>query len=498
MEFNRRYNYNDLNNLSMLALSSHISNEDYERLNKMRIAFNFYDGFHWEDIPAQDKPEITENYCRTYVNKFIAFEFGRGFNFKTDNDTRKKSVNEEGQDSFDYLNSIWEDNKQELFCTELGQMKSITGEGWVQVKYYSPEQIKDPYGKYPKGRIRVSVIPSAVVFPIYDQHEKDDLIQLTIQYPIEIREETPIMRRTRLKTEIYKQIWTTEKVEIWEGGVKTLDIPNTYGVIPFVQIKNLPVAGRNEGLSDLDDLIPLNMELNMKKSDISEIIDYHSAPITIIFGAKIGSLEKGANKIWGGLPKESKVENLKLEGDLTASVSYTKELKLTMSEIAGVPEGALGGTQAISNTSGIALQYSNLPLTEKTKLKKRSSKVGLEEVNRLILLISLQENLISIPEGVTLKQFYYNEVTIPDSLPKDLLIELQAIEQEMRLGLENRKGAMTRLNREDIDLKLADIDRDREENPEIYDIQETQVNSGITNGQTNIEKVRKEIQGKNG
>lgn len=38
-----------------------------------------------------------------------------------------------------------------------------------------------------------------------------------------------------------------------------------------------------------------------------------------------------------------------------------------MCEIGGVPETVLGGAQAISNTSGVALQYINLPLIEKTR-----------------------------------------------------------------------------------------------------------------------------------
>ena len=141
---------------------------------------------------------------------------------------------------------------------------------------------------------------------------------------------------------------------------------------PFVQIKNFPVAGQSRGQGDLDDIIPLNVEYNTKKSDMSEVIDYHSAPITLVYGAKIGNLEKGANKVWGGLPKDSKVENLGLQGDLTASANYAAECKTSMCEIGGIPETVLGGAAAISNTSGVALQYINLPLIERTRVKRVS------------------------------------------------------------------------------------------------------------------------------
>jgi hypothetical protein len=495
MDFLNRHNYNDIFNVSMLSIDSSMSQEDIERLKRIRRAWNFYDGYHWEEIPPTDSPEITENYCRTFVNKFVAFEFGKEFVFET-RDGAKEVMVAEGMTLYDFLTQVWTDNQQNKFCVELGQMKSITGDAWVQVKYFSPEELDDPFGEYPKGRIRIMVIPSSVVFPIYDVHDKEKLVQVTIQYPIEIQEKSPVLRRVSIKKVVYKQIWTKDKVEVWQGGEQLLDLPNKYGKIPFEQIKNFPVAGRSEGLSDLEDLIPLNVELNMKKSNISEIIDYHSAPVTVVFGAKVSSLEKGANKLWGGLPKDAKVENLELKGDLGASVEYMKNLKLAMSEVGCIPEGSLGGQMAISNTSGVALQYVNMPLIERTRIKRMCSEEGLQRINKLILLVALKEGLIIKPESISASDFFSTDVTLPDTMPKDMLLELQQIEQEMKLSIESRKGAMQRLGREDIDAKLEEVDKDKKDNPDAYGIK-PEMNSGFTNGQTPIEQVRRETNGAN-
>jgi hypothetical protein len=321
----------------------------------------------------------------------------------------------------------------------------------------------------------------------------------------------------------YKQVWTENKIEIYEGSDLQLSVPNPHGIIPFVHISNYPISGRNIGLSDLEDLIPLNVELNLKKSDMSEIIDYHSAPVTIVYGAKVGSLEKGANKIWGGLPKDAKVQNLELNSDLNASNSYVADIKSAMHQIGGIPEGALGGEQAISNTSGVALQMVTMPLIERTRIKRMCSVEGLQQINKIVLLIAKSENLISIPDGVKPKDFYKNEVNFPDPLPKDRLLELQQIQMEMQMAIEDRYGAMDRLGEEDIKNKIERVDKDRDENPLAYGIQPvsntfvknpedysngsnpnpptpttTTLNSGTTNGQTPIEQVRKEITGKNG
>jgi hypothetical protein len=492
-----------------------LSPEDQDRLLKYREAWNFYEGYHWENIPLDDKPQITENYCRAFVNKFVAFEMGMGFTIKMP--IEDDASEETGTPITDFLNEVWKNNSKQNFCINLGQMKSITGDGWIQVKYEPKGNFSDPFGEYPDGRIRVLVVPSSTAFPVYDIYDKDKLVKLTIAYPIERETKSPVLQRTKVALVPYKQIWTEQTIEVWEGNDRILSVPNPYGIIPFVHVSNFPIAGRNFGLSDLEDIIPLNVELNLKKSDISEIIDYHSAPVTVVYGAKIGSLEKGANKIWGGLPKDAKVQNLELNSDLGASTAYVDSLKSSMHQIGGIPEGALGGEQAISNTSGVALQILNMPLIERIRIKRMGSIEGLQQVNKIILLIANHEGLITMPSSMKPKDFYNNEVSFPDPLPKDRLLELQQIQLEMQLAIEDRYGAMDRLGEEDIKNKIVRVDKDREDNPLAYGIQpvsntfvdnpeidpnkpnpQPQVNSGVANGQTPVEQVRKEMTGQNG
>lgn len=518
-------------NIGYLINEGNLTAEEQTRLQKIKEAWNFYEGYHWEGMDDLDKPQITTNYCGTFVNKFVAFEFGKSFSIKrnpalentTIEDTKldtNKDYNKDGEISdeeyteelrvvpktvMDYLNDVWEDNDRDILITELGQTKSVTGDAWVKVQYEAPEDLDDPFEEYPKGRIRLSVTPTQYVFPTFDNHDKDRLNELLIMYPIEKETQTGILfHRTRKETVVYKELWTKDEIVVFEGKTEIDRMPNPYGLIPFVQIKNFPIAGRSYGIGDIDDLIPLNTEYNLKRSDVSEIIDYHSAPITIVYGAKIGNLEKGANKVWGGLPKDAKVDNLKLDGDLVASANYIADLKTSMCEVGGVPETVLGGASAISNTSGVALQYINLPLIERTRVKRLSTQKGLAKVNKLILFISLKEGLIEKPEGVEMRNFLYNEVTLPDTLPKDELLELQQIQTEMTLGMECRHGAMERMGKDDITNKINEIDAERSKHPELFNpmlqqiLLQSKMNSGMTNGQTPVEQVRTETMGQNG
>ena len=537
--FRHRYSdsFEDTLNIGQLISEGNLTNEETLFLKRVKEAWNFYEGYHWEGIDDLDTPQVTFNYCRPFVNKFVSFEFGKGFNINTPVELDKVGVtvndpkveidldkNKDGNISeeelkeeyimsektiYDYLTQVWNDNKRDTLLTEIGQTKSITGEAWIKVQYEEPEDLVDPFEEYPEGRIRLSCIPTQFVFPRFNDHDKDRLESLLIMYPIRKERDTGlIFKRTVETTVVYKEFWTATEIIVYEGKNEVDRMENPYGFIPFVQIKNFPIAGRTRGQGDLEDIIPLNVELNTKKSDVSEVIDYHSAPITLVYGAKIGNLEKGANKVWGGLPKDSKVENLSLQGDLGASSNYIADTKTAMCEIAGIPETVLGGANAISNTSGVALQYINLPLIERTRTKRSCTADGLKLVNKVIIFISLYHGLIEKPEDITMKDFVKNEVELPDTLPKDELIELQKIQQEMTLGLECRHGAMERLNKDNVSKKLAEIDKERAEHPELFNpaLQQSwyQNQMGVTNaggmmnGQTPIETLRKEMTGQNG
>lgn len=498
-DFKNRTTLNQLNTLSLLGLDSHLTSDERNRLQKTSEFWNFYEGYHWEHIQdVGERPQITENYCRAFVDKFVAFEFGTGFRVKSpfeDNDPETPIT--------DFLTEVWRDNKKENLCTELGQTKSVSGFGCIQVKFEKVGSFDDPFKEYEeKGRIRLVNVPSHIVFPRFDPHDKDKIIELMIAYPIEVEDKSPILRTAIKKYVMYKQIWTNKTITIEDGMNNPVTIPNKYGIIPFVLVQNFPLAGKNmtEAQSDLEDLIPLNIELNAKTSDVSEIIDYYSAPITILYGAKVSTLEKGANKLWGGLPTDARVQNLELQGDLVASNNYRADLKSAMHEIGGVPEGALGGKQAISNTSSVALTIANAPIIERVRTKRGYTSTALQDVNKIILFIATEEGLITKPEKATNKEFYTTEILFPDVLPKDKLLELQQIQLEMQHGLEYRKKAMERLGKEDINDYINKINEDVENNPEFYgqSPKEPEINSGFTNGSTPIEQVRKEMTGQNG
>jgi hypothetical protein len=246
------------------------------------------------------------------------------------------------------------------------------------------------------------------------------------------------------------------------------------GTIPVIHIANIRVSGSPWGLSDCYDIIPLNRSYNETSTDIADIVNYHAAPVTVIIGAKANQLEKGANKVWGGLPKDAKVSNL--EGGavgLRGAMEYIAMLKKAMHELTGVPETALGQAQQISNTSGVALSITYQPLMNKWNQKVIQYKRGLKRVNELVLMnLALKEpeafmynpmedEVLSPGQTTQLDPAdpltYRSEIHFPPPLPLDKLIVLNEIQTKMSLGLESKEGALRLLGEEFPGLKLDEI-----------------------------------------
>lgn len=436
------------------GLAKIVSAEDLKRVQKYSDFWDFYEGYHWQKLGGTGGKMVhTENWCRRFVNKFVYTELNGSFRFKFAEDYEKRIL--------PFLNSVWEDNHKEALMQQVGQNKSVTGDAYIHVVFERPGTFDDPYSLYPKGRIRLLPVPSGIVFPRYaDGYDAEALESVAIIYPQKSRFDGA-------EDKWIQFIYTKDKVTVIAGESKE-EYDNIYGVIPVFHFRNLPVGQSNFGVSDLEDIIPLNTQLNLKNGDVSEIIDYHSAPITVIYGASISNLERGANKIWGGLPKDAKVENLELTSDLSASTKFIERLEDTMYKISGVPPIALGGTDVNSNVSGYAINLAMMPLTDTVIAKRQLTGEVIEAINKLILKIGITEGLLEGVGDIPVKDLYLHTVEFGGMIPRDSIRELEQLQAEFKLGLVDRREAMARLGKPNIEESLTEIDKERKEKPFLY------------------------------
>lgn len=249
--------------------------------------------------------------------------------------------------------------------------------------------------------------------------------------------------------------------------------PNPLGEIPIVHIPNLPIASSPWGMSDVQDIIGLNRQYNETATALADIIAYHSSPTTVIVGARMSNLEKGAKKVWAGLPKEAQVYNLEMASDASLVQNFMSLLKQAMHEMSGIPMTALGQEQAVSNTSGVALQIQYQPMMLKFEEKAATYGKGFNKVNTLVLkTLALKEPELFVYDPTVsppLKdgQLPMLDLRDPDTyrtrakfqtpLPIDRLIVLNEIMSEMGMGLESKRGALLKLGEIMPDEKLEEL-----------------------------------------
>lgn len=435
-------------------LEINLTPQETKRVQDIIESWRMYGGLHWKNKRPDGEPQVTSNYIKAFVDKGVAFLAGKGFTLNTEAEAEEITK--------PFLDSVWDDNNRELTFIEMAQMGGVTGDIFVEVAVDTFDE-EDPFNvmMYPKGRIRLIILPSNCVFPKFYAHDRTRLMEVDIIYKILVDD------GGKMTEKWYRKNITSKEIVEYIGDKVIKRKPNPLNRINVVHIRNLMVAGESLGQSDIKDLIPLNKEINNKLTDISDIINYHSAPVTIIKGARASKLERGARKIWGGLPKDSDVFNLELKSDLSAALNYIGILKTAMFEIGKIPENALGAKSSVSNTSGVALHIENQPLMETTRMKWSTYGKGIQEINSLILQLAELLDLDEFPtekfKALSPKIRYTTTVEFKDPLPKDELIQMQLIAQKIALNLQTRLDALKELGEHNAKEKLEEIKAELEE-----------------------------------
>jgi len=441
-----------------------LADEEFEvhgpRLNRYSLNWAMYLGHHWGYRREQGEMQIAVNYYRAFNDFLARFTFGKGIHFRSPKATEAIIP--------DRLQRVWEvDNDKMRVLLEMAQTGGITGDCFVKVAYEEPWT--DAIGRIHPGRVRILPMNSAFAFPEFHPHDRTRLLRFKQKY----RFWGTSLEGTR-QVFTYTEILTDDVIEEYINDELIDSRPNPLGIIPIVHIPNVPVAGSPWGLSDCHDIITINRSYNEISTDVADIINYHSAPVTVIVGAKASNLEKGPKKVWGGLPKDAQVFNL--EGGaagIDGALKYLELLKRSMHEIMNIPETALGQVQPISNTSGVALSIQYQPLMNRWSQKVAQYGAGIEKINELIILtLALKEpdSLKYNPEeDGPIKETqmvkldpndpitYQNYVQFPQPLPLDKLIILNEIQTKLGMGLESKEGALRTLGEEFPEEKLAEI-----------------------------------------
>ena len=267
----------------------------------------------------------------------------------------------------------------------------------------------DTAGVPHEGRIRILPLNPAFCFPEFHPHDRTRMIRFKLKYKFW----GTAQDGTRMVM-TYVELMTEDTIEEYINDELIDQRPNPIGEIPIAFAPNFSVASSPWGLGDANDIISLNREYNEKATEISDIINYHVAPVTVITGAKASNLEKGPRKVWAIGNKDAKIQNLELETNFTGPLGYMELLKQSMHEFMGVPAAALGTMQPISNTSGVALSMQYQPLMLKHERKKIQYIPMFQRINELVI----KHAFLFAPDLTVYNPMLSSTILKPDQLPQ--------------------------------------------------------------------------------
>jgi hypothetical protein len=441
-----------------------LADEEFEvhgpRLNRYANNWAWFLGHHWAYRREIGEPQLVFNWVRAFSDFLVNFSFGKGVGFSSPEAT---------QAIVPYLlKEVWEvHNNKHAVINEIGQQGSVSGDVFAKVAYEPP--YVDAAGLPHEGRIRILPLNPAFCFPEWHPHDRTRMIRFKLKYKFW---GTAVDGTRQVMT--YVELITEDTIEEYINDEMIDRRPNELGEIPIAYTQNYAVSSSPWGLSDIQEIIPLNREYNEKATEISDIINYHVAPVTVITGAKASNLEKGPRKIWAIGSDKAKVQNLELETNFTGPLGYMELLKQAMHEMTGVPATALGTLQPISNTSGVALALQYQPLMLRHERKKTQYVPFFQNVNRLIIktaflyqpeltiynpyLSSYQIRPDQMPQLDPASEVSYRtSVDWTSPMPMDTLIKINEIQAKMAMNLESRRGALRDLGEQFPDQKLREI-----------------------------------------
>lgn len=404
---------NPLSYFSPLAKTDSTTPEDRARFKLYQNYLNFYSGVQWSHKRDDGESLITANYCMSFVDKHAVFLAGKGFTISDDTNTKNDDV-------LEYLENIWAYNNKALLFYETAHVGSLFGDSFLWIT-------RDSFG-IPTAKL----IPALFVMPRFHPEDQTKLLYAIIEYPLHVPGESAPKRITLV-------IDSMKTAKYVDGGLVGYEY-HYLGEVPLVHFKNQNFPGFNMGKSDLFGIPELQVELNNVLTDIADTVAYHSSPLTLAYGVQPEELERGPTKLIGGLPAEAKVENLEMKTELTAALAHAKNLKRIMHQIGAAPEIAFGSVDELrfSNSSGLAIKMLYQPMVDVLTVKHLTYGNGLQQCNRLFLLMGAQDRRFVIPFEVMKREtFLHTDISFPDPLPRD---EVTYTQNQL---LEYKEGVLT-------------------------------------------------------
>jgi hypothetical protein len=208
---------------------------------------------------------------------------------------------------------------------------------------------------------------------------------------------------------------------------------NSLGVVPVVHIQNGAVPFEYAGASDVEPLIPLQDELNIRLSDRAHRIAMQSFKMYLGKGIEgFTSLPVAPGRLWMTDNEDADVVEFGGDGSCPSEVAHIADIREALDKVSAVTPIAAGAIKnKIGNlTSAAALRITLLALLSKTDKKRTSYGAGIARICELALMW-----LDAAGAFETSAEERRVEIHWPSPLPENEMETLAEAEAKLRIGV---------------------------------------------------------------
>lgn len=183
------------------------------------------------------------------------------------------------------------------------------------------------------------------------------------------------------------EIWTPNSWHRFVEGELIASGGNTLGAIPVVHVQNTAIPFTYAGASDVEPLIPLQDELNVRLSDRAHRIAMQSFKMYLGLNVDLKESPPQPGRCWTKTITDADVKELGGDANCDCEDTHIAEIREAIDRVSGVPPVAAGAIRnRIGNlTSAAALRITLMSLLARTERKRALYGQGLAHACRIAL-----------------------------------------------------------------------------------------------------------------
>lgn len=400
-----------------------LGNDVRARWSRYETYLSFYGGAQWFERRRPGERRITINYARAFIQKQASYLMGKPVTFELIPNKQNKSAEAAAANAEVALKQIWDDNGLAQLDYEQSVNAAILGDGGFKVTLQPGEDDPLAVGSVGSaGRVVVRGVDMSCVDAGYKYGDLRCLSWVNEQWRCRYEEAVTDYGEPRLHAaglgpaiqddngfvEVL-ETWTQAEYQVFINHAPIIQEPNPYGFIPYVLFPNRSVPRIAWGESDLEDVMQLASELNVRVSVLSQLLQMSGNPVLVLENVDSSEgIQVGPGAVWN-IPEGAKASLLEMLRDGTVQLhrDYIGLIYQMLHDLSEAPAIGFGrDTASLGASSGVALDLMLHPVAQRVNRKRRIWDEVLDRRNRMML------KLAGLP-------LHRSKINWPDVLPKD-------------------------------------------------------------------------------